>query len=155
WIRRLGTLPLMHQPGEQWMYNTGSDVLGVLIARVAGQPLEAFLQARIFQPLGMKDTGFSVPVEKLDRLPACYRRNPVTGTLEVYDDPDNSHWSRPPAFQSGGGGLVSTADDYLAFCRMMFDTGRCGGERILTRPSIELMTTDQLTPEQKAGAGIF
>jgi CubicO group peptidase (beta-lactamase class C family) len=155
WIRRLGTLPLMHQPGEQWMYNTGSDVLGVLIARVAGQPLEAFLQARIFQPLGMKDTDFSVPVEKLDRLPGCYRRNPVTGTLEVYDDADNSHWSRPPAFQSGGGGLVSTADDYLAFCRMMLDKGRCGGERILTRPSIELMTTDQLTPEQKAGAGIF
>jgi CubicO group peptidase (beta-lactamase class C family) len=155
WMRRLGTLPLVHQPGEQWMYHTGSDVLGVLIARVAGQPLEAFLQARIFQPLGMKDTGFSVPVEKIDRLPGCYRRNPASGNLEAYDDPAKSYWSRPPGFESGGGGLLSTADDYLAFCRMMLDKGRHGSERILSRPSIELMTTDQLTPEQKAGAGVF
>jgi len=155
WMRRLGTLPLVHQPGERWMYHTGSDVLGVLIARVADQPLEAFLQARIFQPLGMQDTGFSVPVEKIDRLPGCYRRNPASGTLEAYDDPANSYWSRPPGFESGGGGLLSTADDYLAFCRMMLDKGRHGSERVLSRPSIELMTTDQLTPEQKAGAGVF
>jgi CubicO group peptidase (beta-lactamase class C family) len=155
WIRRLGTLPLMQQPGEQWLYNTGSDVLGVLIARAAGQPLETFLRERIFDPLGMKDTAFSVPAEKLDRLPGCYRRNPSGAALDVYDDAANSHWSRPPAFESGGGGLVSTADDYLAFCRMMLDKGRCGRERILSRPSVELMTTDQLTPQQKVGAGMF
>ena len=155
WIRRLGTLPLMYQPGERWLYHTGSDVLGVLIARVAGQPLETFLRERIFDPLGMKDTGFSVPAEKLDRLPGCYRRNPDTGTLDVYDDAGDSQWSRPPPLPSGGGGLVSTVDDYLAFCQMMLDKGRCGHERILSRPSVELMTTDHLTPDEKAGAEIF
>jgi CubicO group peptidase (beta-lactamase class C family) len=155
WIRRLGTLPLMHQPGERWLYHTGSDVLGVLIARLTGLPLEAFLRERIFDPLGMKDTGFSVPTDKLHRLAGSYRRNPASGALDVYDDPANSHWHRPPAFQSGGGGLVSTADDYLAFCRMMMEKGRHGAARILSRPSIELMTTDQLTPEQKSGAEMF
>jgi CubicO group peptidase (beta-lactamase class C family) len=155
WIRRLGTLPLMHQTGERWLYHTGSDVLGVLIARVAGQPLERFLRERIFEPLGMKDTGFSVPAEKLNRLPGCYRRNPDTGTLDVYDDAVDSQWRRPPPLPSGGGGLISTVDDYLAFCQMMLDKGRCGRERILSRPSVELMTTDHLTPDQKAGAEIF
>jgi CubicO group peptidase (beta-lactamase class C family) len=155
WIRRLGTLPLMHQPGDRWLYHTGSDVLGVLIARVAGQPLETFLRERIFEPLDMKDTGFSVAAEKLDRLPGCYRRNPDTGTLDVYDDAADSQWSRPPPLPSGGGGLVSTVDDYLAFCQMMLDKGRCGRERILSRRSVELMTADHLTPEQKAGAQIF
>src|SRR5207245_5924206 len=82
WIRRLGTLPLMHQPGEKWMYNTGSDVLGVLIARASGQPLETFFRERIFEPLGMKDTGFSVPADKIDRLPASYWTNFETGALE-------------------------------------------------------------------------
>ena len=82
WMRRLGTLPLMHQPGERWMYNTGSDVLGVLIARASGQPLETFLRERIFEPLGMKDTGFSVPAAKLDRLATSYWTNPETGELE-------------------------------------------------------------------------
>src|SRR3989449_11035342 len=98
WMRRLGSLPLMHQPGEQWMYNTGSDVLGVLIARASGQPLETFLRERIFEPLGMKDTGFSVPADKIDRLPASYGTNFETGALEVYDDAEGGQWSRPPAF---------------------------------------------------------
>jgi CubicO group peptidase (beta-lactamase class C family) len=155
WIRRLGTLPLMHQPGERWMYHTGSDVLGVLIARASGQPFETFLHERIFEPLGMKDTGFSVPADKLDRLPGCYWRNPKSGVIEAYDDAGNSQWSRPPPLPSGGGGLVSTVDDYLAFCQMMLNKGRYAPERILSRPSVELMTTDQLTPAQKAGADIF
>ncbi len=155
WIRRFATLPLMYQPGERWMYDFGSDVLGVLIARAAGQTLETFLRERIFEPLGMKDTGFSVPPEKLDRLPGCYQSDPEAGGLRVYDDPGDSQWSRPPAFPSGGGGLVSTVDDYLAFCRMMLDKGRYGRERILSRPSVELMTTDHLTPEQKIGTDIF
>jgi CubicO group peptidase (beta-lactamase class C family) len=116
WIRRLGTLPLMHQPGEKWMYNTGSDVLGVLIARASGQPLETFLRERIFEPLSMRDTSFSVPATRLDRL--------------------------------------STIDDYLAFGQMMLDQGKHGNERLLCRPSVETMTTDQLTPEQKATSGI-
>jgi CubicO group peptidase (beta-lactamase class C family) len=146
WMRRLGTLPLMHQPGERWMYHTGSDVLGVLIARASGQPLETFFHERIFGPLGMNDTGFSVPAAKLDRLASCYKVNPESKALETYVD----EWTRPPAFPSGGGGLVSTIDDYLAFGRMMLDKGRVGNERVLSRPSVETMTTDQLTPEQKA-----
>ena len=149
------TLPLMHQPGERWMYNTGSDVLGVLIARAAGQPLETFLRERIFEPLGMKDTGFSVPAAKLDRLATCYRTDSETGALEVYDGAADSQWSRPPAFPSGAGGLVSTVDDYLAFGQMMLNKGKHGRERILSRPSVEPMTTDQLTPEQKAASDFF
>ena len=155
WIRRFGTLPLMHQPGEKWMYHTGSDVLGVLIARASDQPLEAFLQQRIFEPLGMKDTGFSVPVPKLDRLATAYSTNFETGALELYDPAEGGHWSRPPAFPSGGGGLVSTIDDYLAFGRMMLNQGRHGTQRILSRPSVETMTTDHLTPAQKAASGLL
>ena len=152
WIRRLGTLPLMHQPGEKWMYNTGSYVLGVLIARASGKPFETFLRERIFEPLGMKDTGFSVPAEKLDRLTNSYWPNARTGALDLYDDAKDSQWSRPPAFPDGGAGLVSTADDYLAFGRMMLNKGKHEGGRILSRPSVEAMTTDQLTPAQKAAS---
>jgi CubicO group peptidase (beta-lactamase class C family) len=155
WIRRVGTLPLVHQPGERWMYDLGTDVLGVLIARAAGQSFEAFLRERLFEPLGMKDTAFSVPAEKLGRLAGCYQTDPETGKLRVYDDPADSEWSQPPAFESGSGGLVSTVDDYLAFCRMMLDKGRYGSERILSRSSVELMTMDHLTPEQKVEAEIF
>ncbi len=151
WMQRLGDLPLVHSPGEAWMYHTSSDVLGVLIARAAGQPLETFLRDRLFDPLGMKDTAFHVPADKLDRLPPCYGGDRKTGALIVFDDPSDSLWGHPPAFASGGGGLISTADDYLAFCRMMLNKGRHDRERILSRPSVELMTTDHLTPEQKAG----
>ncbi|SFL53994.1 CubicO group peptidase, beta-lactamase class C family [Paenibacillus sp. 1_12] len=155
WMKRLGSLPLIHQPGESFMYHTGSDILGVLIARAADRPLEQFLRERIFEPLGMKDTGFHVPADKLDRLSTSYRINQETGAVNVHDEPLVSRWSSPPVFPSGGGGLVSTADDYLAFCQMMLNKGRHGGERILSRPSIELMTTDHLTAEQKASARIF
>src|SRR6266536_813699 len=155
WIRRLGTLPLMHQPGERWLYNTGSDVLGVLIARASGQPLETFLRERLFEPLGMKDTAFSVPTTKLDRLATSYHVNLETGALELYDEAEGGQWSRPPAFPSAGGGLVSTIDDYLAFGQMMLNKGNYGSERLLSRPSVETMTTDQLTPEQKAVSGFY
>jgi CubicO group peptidase (beta-lactamase class C family) len=154
WIRRLGTLPLMHQPGEKWMYNTGSDVLGVLIARASGQPFETFLRQRLFEPLGMHDTGFMVPADKLDRFAASYWTNFETAAFELYDPAEGGQWSRPPAFPSGGGGLVSTVDDYLAFGRMLLNHGKHGKEHILSRPSVETMTTDQLTPQQKAASGI-
>jgi len=155
WMRRLGTLPLMHQPGEKWMYNMGSYVLGVLIARASRQSLETFFRERLFEPMGMKDTGFSVPAIKLDRLASCYRVNHATGGLELHDGVDNSQWSRPPIFPDAGGGLVSTIDDYLAFGQMMLNKGKHGGKRILSRPSIEAMTTDQLLPEQKVGPDFF
>ncbi len=155
WMRALGTLPLMHQPGEAWMYDVGIEVLSVLIARAAGQPLDVFLRERLFEPLGMKDTGFSVPAAQLDRLSGCYRGNRATGALEAYDPVVESQWSRPPAFPAGASGLVSTVDDYLAFCRMLLEKGRSGSGRILSRRSVDLMTTDQLTPEQRAGGGII
>jgi CubicO group peptidase (beta-lactamase class C family) len=155
WIRALGTLPLMHQPGERWMYHTGSEVLGVLIARAAGGPLETFFRERIFEPLGMKDTGFSVPASKLDRLASAYSTDPATGARTVFDDARDSRWRRPPGFPAGGGGLVSTVDDYLAFGRMLLDKGMHGRERILSRPSVELMTTDHITPAQKALSPFF
>src|SRR5207248_7835147 len=154
WMRRLGRLPLMYQPGERWMYNTGSDVLGVLIVRASGQPLETFLRERLFEPLVMKDTGFSVPTASLDRLATSYWIDSQSGQLVVYDEAKGSQWSRPPAFPSGAGWLVSTIDDYLAFGQMMLNQGKCNNKRILSRLSVELMTTDQLTPEQKAVSGL-
>jgi CubicO group peptidase (beta-lactamase class C family) len=155
WIRRVATLPLMHQPGEKWMYDLGLDVLGVLIARAAGQPLGTFLRERIFEPLGMQDTAFSLPAAKLDRLATSYWTHPETGALDVYDDARDSQWSRPPAFPSAAGGLVSTIDDYLAFGQVMLSKGRHGRQRLLSRLSVELMTTDQLTQDQKAGSRFF
>ncbi len=154
WIRRLGTLPLMHQPGERWLYNTGADVLGVLIARASGRPLETFLRERLFEPLGMRDTAFSVPAAKLDRLATGYWVHPASGALEVYDPAAVGQWSRPPAFPSGAAGLVSTIDDYVAFAQMLLNQGRHGRERILSRASVETMTIDHLTPSQKALSGL-
>jgi CubicO group peptidase (beta-lactamase class C family) len=157
WIRRLGSLPLMYQPGERWLYNTGSDVLGVLIARAAGQPLETFLRERIFAPLGMQDTGFSVPAARFDRLATSYWTHPATGSLAIYDEAVGGQWSRPPTFPSGAGGLVSTADDYLALAQMLLNLGKhanTANTRLLSRASVELMTTDHLTPTQKAVSGL-
>jgi CubicO group peptidase (beta-lactamase class C family) len=150
WMRRFSTLPLMCQPGERWLYNTGADVLGVLIARASGQPLEVFLAERIFEPLGMKDTGFSVPAAAIDRFATSYTTDPGTGALQLYDEPAGQ-WSTLPAFPSGSGGLVSTAADFLAFAEMLLR----GGAPIASRPSVETMTTDQLTPGQKAVSGFF
>jgi CubicO group peptidase (beta-lactamase class C family) len=153
WMRELGTLPLVHQPGEEWLYNTGTDILGVLIARASGRPLDTFLQERIFEPLGMRDTGFTVPTDRRDRFTHCYSTNPETGATELFDAPDG-HWSSRPAFPSGSGGLVSTVDDYLAFAQMLMHGGRSGHRRILSRPSVETMTTDQLTPAQKQAGSL-
>jgi CubicO group peptidase (beta-lactamase class C family) len=156
WLARLVSLPLLHQPGAAWMYDQAFDVLGILVERAAGKSLEAFLRERIFGPLGMNDTGFSVPAEQLHRLPPCYQQTGDDGHFELFDaGAEASRWSQSPVFPSGRGGLVSTADDLLAFGRMMLGKGRLGSVRILSRPSVELMTTDQLTPEQRAGAGFF
>jgi CubicO group peptidase (beta-lactamase class C family) len=155
WIERLGSLPLLTQPGERWMYHVSIDVLGVLIARVSGQSLEVFMRERIFDPLGMKDTAFHVPSEKIERLPEFYFFNHQTNALDVFDGVANSAWLAEPPFESGGGGLVSTIDDYFAFSRMMLNRGRHGREQILSRAAVELMTSDQLTPEQRAGSEIF
>ena len=154
WMRRLGTLPLMHQPGERWLYNAGSDILGVLIERAAGQALETFMRERIFGPLGMVDTGFSVPPEKIQRFPPSYMPDPGSGAMHLFDSPDSGHWSTPPAFLSGSYGLVSTVDDFHAFARMLLNLGTLEGTRILSRPSVETILTDHLTPEQKRNASM-
>jgi CubicO group peptidase (beta-lactamase class C family) len=146
WLKRLGSLPLAYQPGERWMYHTGYDVLAVLLARITGQGLGTVLAERIFDPLGMTDTGFSVPATAIDRLTACYRGNDVT------DPGPDGPWSRPAIFPSE---LVSSAADYLTFARMLLAHGRHLDGRILARPTIELMTTDHITPEQKAVSGFF
>lgn len=141
-MKRLGEFPWMAQPGERWLYNTAYDVLGVLIARVSGKPLPQFLSERIFAPLGMKDTGFHAS----QRLTAHYER--ADNCLRVFDAPDGQ-FSRAPAFASGGGGLVSTIDDYLAFARALAD------DALISRASRELMTSDHLTPEQHARDGLM
>jgi CubicO group peptidase (beta-lactamase class C family) len=151
WIRRLGTLPLVHQPGDGWMYNTGSDVLGVLVARASGQTFETLLRERIFAPLGMEDTAFAVLPAKLGRLASLYSFNQATRKLELVDGPDGQ-WSRPLAFPAGGWGLTSTAADVAAFGQMMLNKGELGGVRILAKPTVEAMTTDQLTPAQRVQA---
>ncbi len=148
WIRRLGTLPLMRQPGQEWMYNTGSDVLSILITRASGQPFETFLRDRLFRPLGMKDTAFSVPAAKMDRFGPTYWTNYRTGKEETYDEAQGGQWSRPPAFPSGAGGLVSTADDYVTFARMLLQGGEHGPRRILSKQSVDAMTREQLTKDQ-------
>jgi CubicO group peptidase (beta-lactamase class C family) len=149
-MRRLGALPLMFQPGEVWLYNTSAYVLGVLIERTSGQSLEGFFRERIFEPLDMKDTSFTVQRSKLDRLPAAYSVDDATGKLVLDEDVENEKWAEVPKFLDGAAGLVSTIDDYVAFARMLLKKGRVGKTRILSRPSVELMTSDQLTGEQKA-----
>ena len=151
WLKRLGTLPLMRQPGECWMYHTSSDVLGALIARATDQPFESFLRERLFAPLGMVDTAFSVSPAQRDRLVTSYLVDPASGGLQPFDPPDGA-WSRPPAFPSGGGGLVSTIDDFFAFAEMLRTGGQHRGTRILSEASVAAMTRDQLTPAQKAAS---
>jgi CubicO group peptidase (beta-lactamase class C family) len=153
WMAALSRIPLLHQPGEAWLYNTCSDILGVLIARVSGRPLPEFLAERLFEPLGMADTGFEVPADKLDRFTSFYRPD-SSGGLELADTPDGQ-WSSLPAFPSGAGGLVSTADDWLAFGRMLLAEGAAGGRRLLSPGSVRQMTTDHLTQPQREASGLF
>lgn len=165
-MKRLGSLPLAHHPGDRWLYHMGSEILGVLIARVSGKSFGSFLHERIFDPLGMRDTDFYVPQSKLERLPACYGMNfPMVGYVDSSSGPEGelivlheAHggcFSQPPVFESGGGGLVSTVDDMLAFGKMMLNNGEHHGERILSRLSIELMTMDHISPGQKSTSPFF
>jgi CubicO group peptidase (beta-lactamase class C family) len=154
-MKRLGSLPLVHQPGEKWLYHSGSDILGVLIARATGKTLEVYLREAIFTPLGMKDSAFNVPEAKIDRLATCYRSDSATGSPVLYDDARGGRFARPPIFESGSGGLVSTVDDYLAFGKTMLNKGKHESGRILSSSAVELMTTDQITPEQKAISPFF
>ncbi|MFJ3514407.1 MULTISPECIES: serine hydrolase domain-containing protein [unclassified Streptomyces] len=152
WMAALGRIPLLNQPGEAWLYNTCSDILGVLIARATGQSFPDVLAERVFEPLGMRDTAFVVPREQLHRFTSSYRAAADGKGLELIDAPDGQ-WSSLPAFPSGAGGLVSTVDDLHAFGRMLLAEGSHGGRRLLSIASVRQMTTDHLTaPQREAGA---
>jgi CubicO group peptidase (beta-lactamase class C family) len=145
WIAGLGSLPLIAQPGERWLYNTGASVLGVLVARAAGEPFGEVLRTWLFEPLGMRDTAFWAA--DTARLATAYR--PTQDGLKLWDEPDGQ-WSRPPSFGDGAAGLVSTADDLLAFARMLVR----GGTPVLSPQSVRAMSTDQLSDAQKARGGL-
>jgi CubicO group peptidase (beta-lactamase class C family) len=155
YMKDLGELPLAHQPGEGWLYDMGLNVAGILIARASGKTLSAFMEERIFGPLGMADTGFFVPPQKRHRMPACYTKDNATGTFHPFDPAGGSGFLSPPAHETGNGGLVSTAADFLAFMRMLHDFGASDRGRLLLRSTVELMRTDMIAPAHKAAQPFF
>jgi CubicO group peptidase (beta-lactamase class C family) len=146
-IKGLARIPLEFSPGEAWNYSVSTDVLGFLVGVISGQPFETFLQERIFAPLGMTDTGFHVAKGQGERLAACYNAT-AKGGLSLQDDPADSAYLKPPSFVSGGGGLVSTAADYMKFCQMLLNRGEFGGHRLIAPKTLDLMATNHL-PEGK------
>ena len=144
---RLGEQPLAFHPGTAWRYSTCADILGAVVEVVSGKPFGQFLKDELFTPLGMKDTDFWVPEEKRGRLVTCYRRIP--GGLKEHKDLHLAVgcYDRPPAFESGGAGLVSTLDDYAAFANMLMNGGMHEGKRILSPAAVKFMTAPRLTPE--------
>jgi CubicO group peptidase (beta-lactamase class C family) len=142
-IDLLAKLPLEFSPGEAWNYSVSTDVVGYLVQKIAGKPLSQVLQERIFGPLGMVDTGFYVREDQRSRFTACYNATPQGG-LKLQDDPTNSPYLKPPALESGGGGLVSTAADYLRFTTMLVNGGEFEGARILAPMTIRLMASNHL-----------
>ncbi|MGH6870365.1 MAG: serine hydrolase domain-containing protein [Rhizomicrobium sp.] len=147
WLAALASLPLVHPPGKQLHYSHSTEVLGFLVGRAAGTSYRDFIKRRILDPLGMVDTDFHVPKEKRDRAAVVYQQDPATGALKVQPFPQ---YDSPPAYTAGGGGLISTLDDYLAFARMLLAGGELGGKRYLKRETVMDMRTNRLTPEQRA-----
>ena len=144
--RKLGRIPLLHHPGERWHYSVAVDVQGRLIEVLSGEPFDRYLQRRIFEPLGMTDTGFYVPQEDMGRFAQLYA--PVAGgglKIDVAPAASSARYKAPGTFFSGGGGLVSTARDYLRFCQMLLNGGELDGERILSPTTVKLMTRDHTT----------
>lgn len=146
-VKRVCGVPLMRQPGSGWNYGLSTDLLGVVLARAGNSSLPELLQHRVLDPIGMVDTGFFVPTEKLDRLSVAYDLD-AQGQLTVQDDARTGFWTRQPVFPSGGGGLVSTTDDYLAFTAMLLNKGRVGKGRVLAEQSVNLMTSNRLRMPQ-------
>jgi len=142
-VERLAGEPLRFHPGTHWLYSLGTDVCARLVEIISGQRFDDYLQAQVFDPLGMVDTGFFVPDGNVERFAANYARN-SRKELVLIDDPEESSYRRRPTFLSGGGGLVSTAPDYLRFCRMLANGGELDGRRVLGRKTIELMTVNHL-----------
>ena len=155
---RLAEIPLVFSPGDRWNYSVAIDVLGHLVELVSGMDLDEFFQTKIFAPLGMVDTGFTIPVEKLPRFAACYARNPNTKEITMADKGDEtSSYCRegkdPQRFFGGGGGLVSTMPDYFNFCRMLAIGGELNGARLLSPKTVEYMMMNHL-PDGKTMAGM-
>jgi CubicO group peptidase (beta-lactamase class C family) len=142
-IDGLAKTPLEFSPGEAWNYSVSTDVIGYLVGKISGKPFEQFLKQRIFDPLGMNDTDFHVPADKAHRFAACYSAD-GKGGMKLYDDPANSSFLSPPSFISGGGGLCSTAADYLTFCRALLNGGELGGIRLIGPKTLALMTSNHL-----------
>src|SRR6202000_1463792 len=153
-IAQLEKLPMEFSPGEAWNYSVATDVIGYLVGLISGKPFETFLKERILDPLGINDTGFYVPADKAHRFAACYSADPQGGmtfhaverksSLTLQDDPAKSSYLRPPSFISGGGGLCSTAADYLTFCRALLNGGELDGVRLLGPKTLALMTSNHL-----------
>lgn len=146
WLAEIARLPLLHQPGEKLTYSQSTDVLGIALSRVEGKSLQTVLDERIFQPLGMSDTGFFVAPEKRERAATMYRLDEQSGLAHDAMGPVPV---REPRFSQGGAGLISTAPDYLRFARMLLGGGEVDGVRVLRNESVDLMRTDRLTAEQK------
>ena len=153
WLARLADLPLAFQPGEGWRYHHSFGVLGILIARLTGRPLEDHLAEDLFDPLGMTDTALRVPDEKLDRLPAAYR--PADGGLVESEAAGAGFYAGPPPFDLSHGELVSTARDYYRFLRLLVDGGRIAGQPVISRDHVEQMTSDQVPAQNKAADSFF
>jgi len=142
-IAALADIPLEFSPGDLWNYSVSTDILGYLVGKITGMPFEDFLQARLFGPLGMVDTGFFVPDSKATRLAACYALTP-SGKVVLQDDPEKSSYRAPPSFISGGGGLVSTMADYTRFCKMLAGGGQLDGTQYISPKTLALMTANHL-----------
>jgi len=142
-INKLSEVPLLYQPGTRWHYSVSTDVLGYLVEKISGQSLDKFFKRRIFKPLDMKDTAFRVVSKKADRFAVCYGPK-EDGGLRVVDDPAKSRYLKKRKLFSGGGGLVSTARDYMRFCQMLLNKGQLDGKRLLGSETVEMMTSNQL-----------
>ena len=142
-VARLAKLPIEFDPGTAWTYSVATDVLGAIVQRIEDRPLDEVFARRITSPLGMVDTGFQVPADKVARVPDCYALTPK-GERKLTDAGETTAWAKPPTLLSGGGGMVSTLADYHRFCRMLLDGGALDGERVLGRKTIELMTANHL-----------
>ena len=149
-INKLSEIPLLYQPATKWHYSVSTDVLGYLVQKVSDQPLDEFFRQKIFEPLDMKDTAFYVPNQKVNRFAACYGPK-QNGQLRLVDDPAKSQYLTKPLLLSGGGGLVSTARDYLRFSQMLLNKGQLNGKRLLRSETVEMMTSNQLPDSVKRG----
>ncbi|CAM2142267.1 Protein Rv1367c [Pararobbsia alpina] len=149
-VRRLAGIPLLYQPGERWFYSVSIDLLGVLIARVTGMTLGEYFRTRIFEPLGMHDTGFTLRDDQVSRMTSAYVFNDSTNNVLIADHATESVWAHQGRFEGGGGGLISTADDYLQFAKLMLGRGRVNGVRLLSHASVDLMTSNVLSAEERA-----